>query len=359
MKLLKFILFFSILISIFIIVFRNSENKGLRKSWISFRIAIVIAASLASLSYERAEAVSNSQVVRERLVSNQEFNLFEENDRQVILVKSDGNPVIPPTRRSKPSNFPITPPRPSRPVSGVNPYRIPPKVVNQGPGGAANPGGGGGGAEFDSNDGNDNFCPLPKKEQLQTSDNEYFLTSDYRLERKKINKKDYGQVMDELESQRDKKTVTITLGDKVYEIKNPYKDGAMDLQDELAKQLYKEFRKDKKDVAEIAEKNTLKKENVQKCKDHIFNNEHILDRYEHLGIPIEVKKFDPNLNQALAWQRFKDGIPTEADLEWLKHEFLEQAYEAKNYAGYKECHNYAQKRFNGDPWHPWINKADN
>ena len=47
-------------------------------------------------------------------------------------------------------------------------------------------------------------------------------------------------------------------------------------------------------MSEIAEKNTLKKENVQKCKDHIFNNEHLLDQYEELGEPAEYKKLDPN-----------------------------------------------------------------
>jgi len=45
------------------------------------------------------------------------INSFENNDRQVILAKADGNPVTPPTNLG-PSNFP-TPPsggRPSRPV---------------------------------------------------------------------------------------------------------------------------------------------------------------------------------------------------------------------------------------------------
>lgn len=179
MKLLKFIIFLSILGSIFLIVYRNSDNKGLRKLWISFKITIVIAASLASLSSEGAEATV-LQVVHERLVSNQEFNSLEENDRQVILVKTDGNPITPPTRGSGPSNFPIAPPsgsRPSRSVTGINPYRTAPKLVDQRLGAGGNPagaGGGGGNAEFDDN------CPVPKKEQSQkskTSDYDYRLNS--------------------------------------------------------------------------------------------------------------------------------------------------------------------------------------
>lgn len=95
MKILKFIIFLSILDIIFIIVYRNSDNKGLRKLWIFFKIAIVIAAGLASLSSEGVEKtepfVSNSEVVHEKLVSNQEFNCLEENDRQLILVKTHGD----------------------------------------------------------------------------------------------------------------------------------------------------------------------------------------------------------------------------------------------------------------------------
>ena len=162
--------------------------------------------------------------------------------------------------------------------------------------------------------------------------------------------------MNELESQKDKKVVVVKIGDKTYTLNNPYKDGADELQYKLAEKLYNDCRKDNKDVSEIAEKNTLKKENVQKCKDHIFNNEHLLDQYEELGEPAEYKKFDPNLKQALAWERFKDGIPTKEDIEWLRHEFVEQAYESKNNAGYRDSHKYAQNRYNGDLW---IEEWDN
>lgn len=139
---------------------------------ISFRIAIVIAAGLASLSYEGVEEtepfVSNSQVVHKRLVSNQEFNSLEENDRQVILVKTHGDSITPPTRGSGPSNFPTFGSRPSRSVTGINPYPTAPapKLVDQKLGAGRNPagaGGGGGNAEFDDN------WPVTKKEQLEKS----------------------------------------------------------------------------------------------------------------------------------------------------------------------------------------------
>ena len=72
-----------------------------------------------------------------------------------------------------------------------------------------------------------------------------------------------------------------------------------------------------------------------------------------MGEPAEYGRFDPNLQQALAWQGFKDEIPTDKDVEWLRHEYVEQAYESKNKSGYKESHEYAQRRFNGNPWDPW------
>lgn len=95
--------------------------------------------------------------------------------------------------------------------------------------------------------------------------------------KKKANEKKYSQIMDELENQKDQKIVVVKIGDKTYTLNNPYKDGADELQYKLAEKLYNDCCKDNKDVSETAEKNTLKKENVQKCKDYIFNNEHLLD----------------------------------------------------------------------------------
>ena len=105
-------------------------------------------------------AGNNNQVYQERLISDQEFNSFEDNDQKVILVGRDssGTPSNVPSHIGQPgqgpSNF-STPPsggRPSRNVPSVNPYRLAPKTVDQGLGAAANPvgaGNGGGAAEFD------------------------------------------------------------------------------------------------------------------------------------------------------------------------------------------------------------------
>ena len=97
------------------------------------------------------------------MLSEQEFNLFEDNDGQVILAKTDGNPVPPSTNRG-PSQFP-TPPAEGRPVYGPK-YRTAPKVV-PGVGAGANPagaGGVGGNAKFDNDQ-----CPALNKEKSQES----------------------------------------------------------------------------------------------------------------------------------------------------------------------------------------------
>ena len=168
MKIFRYLTFISILSGIFFIIYQKSDEKGLRKLWTSFKIAIYIAAVLAGLITTPAEAIeppaNNNQVYHERLL----------NDQEVILVGRDssGTPSNVPSKIGRqgqsPSNFP-TPPaggKPSRPVY-VPKYRTAPKVV-PGPGlgaGAnlAGAGGGGGAAEFDDQ------CPVPENQKSQES----------------------------------------------------------------------------------------------------------------------------------------------------------------------------------------------
>lgn len=142
--------------------------------WISFRISVLFAASAAGLIPANTGAmepfVNNNHVYQERLISDQEFNSFEDNEVILVGRDSSGSPSNVPSNIGQPgqnpSNF-LTPPsggRPSRNVPGVNPYRIAPKTVDQGLGAANNPAGannGGGAAESDDQ------CPVPKKEQSQ------------------------------------------------------------------------------------------------------------------------------------------------------------------------------------------------
>ena len=70
---------------------------------------------------------------------NEEFYLLDQDDQLLILVGIGDKPNTFPVQG--PSNFPVSPPsgaRPSRPVTGGNPYRTPPKVIDQGLSGAPN-----------------------------------------------------------------------------------------------------------------------------------------------------------------------------------------------------------------------------
>ena len=154
----------------------------------------VFNASAAGLIPVNPEAIeppgNNNQVYQERLLSDQEFNSFEDKDQKVILVKTgDSSPSVPTSPgRGQPNPFP-TPPsggRPTRPSTGVNPYGIyrpTPKVVDQGLGAGGDPagaGGGGGAAEFDDQ------CPAPKKQQQsQKSDKNKVQSDAYNSKKKK------------------------------------------------------------------------------------------------------------------------------------------------------------------------------
>ena len=171
MRIFKYIVFISILSGIFFVIYRQSDKKGFRRWWTSFKTAIIfsaIAASLIPINPEAIEPPGNSnQVYQERLLLDQEFNSFEDNDQKVILVKTaDSSPSVPISPgRGQPSPFPTAPSggRPNRPVY-LPKYRTAPKIVNPGLGAGANPagaGGGGGAAEFNDQ------CSVPNKEQSQ------------------------------------------------------------------------------------------------------------------------------------------------------------------------------------------------
>ena len=174
-----------------------------------------------------------------------------------------------------------------------------------------------------------------------------------KLEQKE---KSYSEIMQELDKQRKKKIVSVELEEKIYTIKNPNFDYAEELASKLADQLYKEIRESNLDVSDISKNSGLKVQNIKNCKDHVFFNKHILDRYG--PSETEYKRFDSNLQQALAWNRLKSGTFVSEDIEWLKHECAERHHELKYNAGYSESHNRAQARFDGNPWEDeWYNKA--
>ena len=159
---------------------------------------------------------------------------------------------------------------------------------------------------------------------------------------------DYKKTMRELDRQSSKKRIDVQVGDQIYILQNPYHDGPYELGDKLADQIYESIRESDTDICDIAQTLGFKAKNIKNVKDHVFYNEHDLDRYG--PDQIERKQFDPNLQQALAWKRLETGTHTQDDVTWIKHECAERHHELKYGSGYNEAHNRAQTRFDGEPW---------
>ena len=87
-----------------------------------------------------------------------------------------------------------------------------------------------------------------------------------------------------------------------------------------------------------------KASNIQKVKDHLFMNEHLLDRYESLGIPASRERFDSDIGIAEAWQRLEAGTQGPPYLQLLRHEIAEARYMRNVSPGYNAAHNAAQRR---------------
>lgn len=158
----------------------------------------------------------------------------------------------------------------------------------------------------------------------------------------------YVDVMKKLEKQSSKGKVEIQVGDQMYILKNPYRENAYELGDKLADKMYDSIRSCDTDICDIAENVGFKADNIKNVKDHVFYNEHDQDRYG--PDQMEHKRFDPNLEQALAWKRLEAGTHTQDDINWIKHECAERHHELKYGSGYNEAHNRAQTRFDGSPW---------
>ena len=160
---------------------------------------------------------------------------------------------------------------------------------------------------------------------------------------------DYKEVMRELERQSSKKRIDIQVGDRIYSLKNPYREDGYELGYKLADQIYDTIRECDTDICDIAKNLGFKADNIKNVKDHVFYNKHYLDRLAPAE-PVEYRRFDANIQQALAWKRLETGTHTQDDVTWIKHECAERHHELKYGSGYSEAHDQAQSRFDGAPW---------
>ncbi len=74
-------------------------------------------------------------------------------------------------------------------------------------------------------------------------------------------------------------------------------------------------------------------------------DDHLLDRYEPLGVPAMRARFDSDIGIARAWQRLESGTHGLADLQLLRHEIAESWYMRNVSPSYNAAHNAAQRRF--------------
>ena len=136
---------------------------------------------------------------------------------------------------------------------------------------------------------------------------------------------DYVDVMKELAKQSSNNRIEIRVGDQIYTFKNTYRQSANELQFILAEKIYDSIRVCDTDVCDIAKNLGFKADNIKNVKDHVFYNEHDLDRYG--PDEIEHKRFDATLEQALAWKRLETGTFTQDDVTWINHEYAERHHE--------------------------------
>lgn len=112
-----------------------------------------------------------------------------------------------------------------------------------------------------------------------------------------------------------------------------------------ADELYESIRRDEADVEEIARRIGWKPLGIARIKHHLFIQEHWLDRYESLGVPAAMARFDSDEVIARAWIRLRDGGFTAIDLQLLRHEAAEAWYMRKHGPSYRRAHAAAQRRF--------------
>ena len=66
---------------------------------------------------------------------------------------------------------------------------------------------------------------------------------------------------------------------------------------------------------------------------------------EHYFKDGSLRKFDPNIDQALAWQRMMKGNATQNDILLLNHELRELRYIEENNCDYETAHFFSNQKY--------------
>ncbi len=113
------------------------------------------------------------------------------------------------------------------------------------------------------------------------------------------------------------------------------------VENEYAKLYYETVRNRKHDSKVIAKNVGWKESAIEEIRQHVFLKEHIL-----YG---ERKRFEPDYDQAQAWQRLLEGKNIrESDLVFLKHEYVELTQMRLHGYDYNKAHEIASR------YHDWY-----
>ncbi|HKQ39176.1 MAG TPA: hypothetical protein VJ063_13955 [Verrucomicrobiae bacterium] len=112
-----------------------------------------------------------------------------------------------------------------------------------------------------------------------------------------------------------------------------------------ADEMYNAIRASATDIDAIAANTGFKPSNIQKVKEHLFLNEHTLDRFVRQGEPARVGRFESDISIAEAWNRLVNGRHTAADVQLLRHETAEAWFMRRHGPSYDAAHTAADRRY--------------
>ena len=97
------------------------------------------------------------------------------------------------------------------------------------------------------------------------------------------------------------------------------------------------------DVDAIARNSEFSNAEIADIKHHLFEQEHLLDRYVDLGVPAEWSRFDSHPGIADAWNRLEAGTHLPEDIQLLHHELTELRFmQQTGNPSYIRAHEHAE-----------------
>ena len=139
------------------------------------------------------------------------------------------------------------------------------------------------------------------------------------------------------------KSSKIRTGGKIND-KNLHKVSEYEKQ---AKRYYQERINDDTDIIKVSSNTRFTEEEVKQIKNHMMSNDILFKNGE-------TRKFDPDIDQALAWKRLMEGKNIkEIDYLLLEHELEEAKIMKKMKIPYEDAHELANQKFN---WEDEIEK---